>query len=60
MNLIEKTGHSGLYEELSASDQSFISRINTAITSVLCGVPEELQIELMDRLVRGELNFELQ
>jgi hypothetical protein len=60
MNLIEKTGHSALYNGLGASDRSLIGEINEAILSVLCGVSEKRQIELMDRLVRGELSFELQ
>ena len=45
---------------LSASDQELIGGINKAINSILLGVPEERQIELMDQLSEGGLSFELQ
>jgi hypothetical protein len=37
-----------------------IGPINKAIDSVLRGLPEEKQIELMDHLIEGGFSFELQ
>jgi hypothetical protein len=60
MNLIEKAEHLPKLDGLGASDQSVIGPINKAIDSVLRGLPEEKQIELMDHLIEGGFSFELQ
>lgn len=60
MSFIEKAEQLPKLYGLGREEQGVVGKVNDAIRSILNGIPEKRQMEIMDMLSEGRLSLELQ